>query len=35
MTNHLMIIIVINLVQEPGLGLTVGILYNLLTRVKV
>lgn len=34
MTNHLMIIIVINLVQER-LGLTVGILYNLLTRVKV
>lgn len=29
-----MIIIVINLVQER-LGLTVGILYNLLTRVKV
>lgn len=33
-TNHLLIIIVINLVQER-LGLTVGILYNLLTRVKV
>ena len=34
MTNHLMIIIVINLVQER-LRLTVEILYNLLTRVKV
>ena len=34
MTNHLLIIIVINLVQER-LRLTVEILYNLLTRVKV
>ena len=34
MTSHLMIVIVIILVQKR-LGLTVGILYNLLTRVKV